>query len=240
MSAPVSGPVSDPAVDPGLGLAREVHLVLNATATPRTPDPADLPPRDDGSPVALPRPAPPRGDVGAVLAARRSSYRFGGPPDLDELGAALHHGLARAPRAGGLPSLTAYVVAREGPLTGVHRADLRLPVASLVPVRRGDPTAYLAASLDQPPFATRAPTWVALTADLRVVADRYPARHYRTLHVDAGAALQATLTVAAALGLRACPVSGFDDTAWERLLDLDADQLVTVVVALGRSAEATG
>ena len=95
------------------------------------------------------------------------------------------------------------------------------------------PAGYLAASLDQPPFAQRAPVWVVLTADLGATTHRYPARHYRTVHLDAGVALQNVLLVATALGLSTCPVMGYDDAAWECLLDLPDSAFVAGAVALG-------
>jgi SagB-type dehydrogenase family enzyme len=221
-------------------LLRAVHDALTATAVRRDPDPATLPPAAPAPPATVPLPVPPRpaGDVGDVIARRRSAYAFGPQPALDDLAAVLHHGVAAAPRAGGLPSLVPYVVARgPGPLApGVHRADLRLPVPGLVAVRAGDPTPYVAGSLDQPPFATRAPLWLALVADVAATRAHYPARHYRTLHLDAGAALQNALLVATAVGLAACPVMGFDDAAWSRLVCLDADAFPAVLVALGSCA----
>lgn len=221
-----------------------VHDALNATAVRRTPDPASLPPVAPASSVPLPVPSRPVCDLGQVLVRRRSAYSFGTQPSLDALASVLHHGVGAGPRAGGLPSLVPYVVARgDGPLPpGVHRADLRLPVPSLTTVRNGDPTAYVAGSLDQPPFASRAPLWLALVADVAAISAHYPPRHYRTLHLDAGAALQNALLVATAVGLAACPVMGFDDDAWSRLLRLPGrpvDGFVAVLAALGTAPAAS-
>jgi len=187
-------------------------------------------------------PPPPAANLGDVLVRRRSSYSFGPEPALDDLATLLHHGVGTAPRAGGLPSLVPFVVTRGlGWLeSGVHLVDLRLPLPGLAAVRVGDPTTYLAESLDQPPFATLVPLWLALVADLDVSRSRYPARHYRTLHVDAGAALQNVLLVAAARGLPVCPVMGYDDSAWARLLDLGDHCFVTVLVAVGGPVVGSG
>lgn len=218
-------------------LVHAVHDALNATAVRRTPDPALLPPRAARPTTrALPAPRAPGGSLHTVLHARRSRYVFGAAqPPLADLAALLRHGLGTAPRAGGLPSVVASLVVRgDGALApGVHRADLRLPLPGLVAVRTGDPTGYVAACLDQPPFAPRVPVWIALGIDLRATLRRYPARHYRTLHLDAGAALQNLLLVGTALGLATCPVMGYDDRAWARLLDLPADVLVAGLVAVG-------
>ena len=218
-------------------LIRAVHEALNATAVPRRPNDALLPALAPRTTQPLPAPSPPAADLGDVLARRRSSYSFGPQPTLADLASLLHHGVSAAPRAGGLPSLVPYIVTRglDGLAPGVHLGDVRLPTPGLAAVRLGDPTAYLAESLDQPPFAMRVPLWLALVADLEASCSRYPPRHYRTLHVDAGAALQNVLLVATARGLSVCPVMGYDDRAWGRLLALEDDCFVTVLVAVGGS-----
>lgn len=224
----MSEPVSD--------LVRSVHDTLNRTALPRTPDSALLPPRAEGQVQPLPAPRLPGGDVHAVMTRRRSRYAFGAEqPPLADLASLLLLGVGTAPRAGGLRSVVPHLVVRgPGALPpGVHRADLRLPLPGLVAVRHGDPTAHLAASLDQPPFAERVPVWLVLAVDLGATTRRYPPRHYRTVHLDAGAACQNVLLVATALGLASCPVMGYDDPAWERLLDLPGDRFVAGAVAVG-------
>lgn len=220
-------------------LVAGVHDALNNTALPRRPDPATLPDLADGpEPVtrALPQPRRPQGALEEVLVGRRSRYSFAREqPDLADLASLLVYGIGTAPRAGGLPSVVPHlVVCGPGALErGVHRVDLRLPVRGLTAVRAGDPTAYLAASLDQPQFADRAPVWAALVVDLGMTLRSYPARHYRTVHLDAGAAMQNLLLVAASLGLAACPVMGYDDAAWARLLDLSDGEALAGVVPLG-------
>lgn len=216
----------------------DAHHALNATAG--WPDDVGVapPPRVAPTSIALPRPAATalgECSLADVVARRRSAYSFAGQPGLDAVAALLHLGVGRAPRAGALPTLVPHLVARgAGPVpAGVHRADLRLPAPGLVAAREGDPTAYVAASLDQPPFATRVPLWVALVADLDAAAGRYPARHYRTVHVDAGVALQSLVLAATALGLASCPVMGFADTAWSRLLDLSAGEFPAVLLGVG-------
>lgn len=239
-------------------VVREVHDRLNRTATGGAPDPrgaaALVPPRApaDAPGVGLPVGTLPPADLAATLDARRSAYRFGeGQPALADLGALLGaalgvqrtvttargtHALTRAPSAGGLPSLEAYVVVR-GPgdlAPGVHRADLRAAEPALTPVRLGDPTPFLERALDQPEFATRAGAVVALVARLDATLGKYPPRHYRTLHVDAGVALGQLHLAATALGLPACAVMGFDDTAFATLLDLPEERFVAVLLATGR------
>lgn len=215
---------------------RSVHDALNQTATAREPDPALLPPRAAPSTRPLPHPGRPDGELHSILTRRRSTYSFGGTqPSPTDLSTLLLLGVGTAPRAGGLPSVVPHLVVRgPGELPpGAYRVNLRLPLPSLETVREGDPTTYIAASLDQPPFASRAPVWLALGIDLDATLCRYPPRHYRTLHLDAGAALQNVLLVATALELTVCPVMGYDDRAWGSLLDLPDDVYLAGLVALG-------
>lgn len=223
-------------MSPARDLVATVHTALNRTAASRTPDPGLLPPRAAPTGRLLPAAREAGITLREALVERRSRYRYGArQPGLDEVASLLRLGVATAPRAGGLVSVVPHLVVRgpgELPL-GVHRADLRLPLPSLAVVREGDPTDYLAHSLDQPAFATRVPLWVAFVVPPDVLRGRYPPRHYRTVHLDAGAALQSTLLVATALGLSVCPVMGYDDPSWERLLDLPDGALVAGIVAVG-------
>ncbi|WZH51859.1 MAG: SagB family peptide dehydrogenase [Nocardioides alkalitolerans] len=250
---------------PGL---RALHRELNRTATGGVDDPRGarevLPPLvgPDVPGIPVPETALPGADLGEVLAARRSSYRYGAAPvPLGDLAALLRtalgvqravrlpdgrsRALPVAPSAGGLPSLAAYVVVR-GPgvglpgtpvPAGVHRADLRADEPTLAPVRVGDPTPFLSRALDQPELAERAGVVVALVARLNTTLPRYPARHYRTLHVDAGVALGHLYLAATALGLPGVAVMGYDDTAFDALLDLPEDQFTAVLFALGSRVE---
>lgn len=248
---------------PDVPRLRELHGELNRTATGGVDDPRGarevMPPLVElgRSGVALPDAGLPPADLDTVLAARRSSYRYGASPlPLTDLAALLRgalgvqrtvrlpdggsRALGVAPSAGGLPSLAAYVVAR-GPgdlRAGVHRADLRAGEPTLVPVRLGDPTPFLARALDQPELAERAGAVVVLVARLDTTLPRYPARHYRTLHVDAGVALGHLYLAATALGLPGVAVMGYDDTAFDALLDLPEDRFTAVLFALGSPAEA--
>lgn len=218
-------------------LVGSVHAALNGTAVARTPDPILLPPRATATGgLLLPPTRAPRAALRDVLVDRRSRYSFGAhQPALVDLASLLLLGIGTAPRAGGLLSVVPHLVVRgKGDLPrGVHRADLRLPLPGLVAVRAGDPTAYVAASVDQPAFATRVPVWIAFAVRLDVARGRYPPRHYRTVHLDAGAALQNTLLVATGLGLSVCPVMGYDDDAWMHLLDLGDGAMVAGLVAVG-------
>ncbi len=254
---------SGPSAHPDVPRLRELHGELNRTATGGVDDPRGarevLPPLvgPAAPPVLLPEAALPPADLGAVLAARRSSYRYGASPlPLTDLAALLRgalgvqrtvrlpdgqpRALSAAPSAGGLPSLATYVVVRgPGDLpAGVHHVDLRADEPALVPVRAGDPTPFLARALDQPELAERVGAVVALVGRLDTTLATYPARHYRTLHVDAGVALGHLYLAATALGLPGVAVMGFDDTAFDALLDLPGDRFTAVLFAVGPPAEA--
>lgn len=190
----------------------------------------------------------------SALAQRRSGYAFDeiqperavvfellhqamGPQRTVTVRDQQHH-LCRAPSAGGLPSIDAYVVARPtGELTpGVYRAQLRDDSPRLTAVRTGDPTVALRAGLDQEQFADRATIFVCLVARLDTTLTKYPARHYRTLHVDAGVALQNLYLVATSLGLPGCAVMGYDDAAMDQLLALPETAFTAVLFATGAPA----
>ncbi len=85
---------------------------------------------------------------------------------------------------------------------------------------------------------------ILLVARLDTTLVKYPIRHYRTLHVDAGIALQNLYLVATALELAACAVTAFavtafavtafDDYAVTQLLELPDSMFPTVVFPFGR------
>lgn len=258
-------PPTDPSSDraPTLRAVRRLHDELSRTATGGRVDPRGAgphaPPAASGT-----HPLPPAADLpagpglGALLARRRSSYSFGaGQPTALDLATLLRwalgpqreiplpdggtHTASTAPSAGGLASVDPWLVVRgEGELPrGVHRVELREAPARLETVRAGDPTAWLERALDQPELARRATVLVVLAARLDVAMTRYPARHYRTVHVDAGVALQNLYLTSAALGLPCCAVMGFDDDATSALLGLDdlPGVFPAVAFALGSAVE---
>jgi SagB-type dehydrogenase family enzyme len=143
------------------------------------------------------------------------------------------HPLSLAPSAGGLRSLTTYVVARsvEDVPAGVYAYDAVRH--ALVRGDQADPTDALAGTYVQPEFATRAPVSLALAAHLDVALAKYPPRHYRTLHVDAGIAVQNLYLVSTALDLACCAVSGFHDEALAALLRLPASTIPMALFPVG-------
>jgi SagB-type dehydrogenase family enzyme len=185
-----------------------------------------------------------------ALWQRRSRYAFASRPlELGRLSTLLRlavgvsrtvaaygdpeHPLSLAPSAGGLRSLTTYAVVREveGLRPGVYAYD---PVEhALFHGDESDPTEALAATYVQPEFATRAPVSLALAAHLDVALAKYPPRHFRTLHLDAGIAVQNLYLVSTALDLACCAVSGFHDERLAALLRLPASSIPMVLFPVG-------
>lgn len=234
-------------MDP-VSAARAVHDALNGVSARRAPGHV----RASGRVRALPDPWIPATDLADALRRRRSGYALGGAITSAELATLLgstlgvgrrlaahgreDHPLSISPTAGGLRSLEAHVVVRDvdGVDPGVLRYDLESH--SLVAVRTGDMTRALASVVTQQEFAERAAAVVALVGRLDVAFGRYPLRHYRTLHVDAGVAVQSLYLVGTALGLSCCAVAGYDDAACDGLLGLGDEALTLVLFAVGRPA----
>lgn len=227
---------------------RAVHAHLNASDDAR-PDLAGLQAADGR--VPLPPPATALDTrLTDALWRRRSSYSFDRRPlDLTDLSTLLRlaagpqrqvrlpdgaeHVVGMAPSAGGLPSIDLYAVVRAGHLVpaGVHRYD---PTAQdLQTVRTGDPDRALRSALVQSEFADRAPVVLALAARLDATLGKYPVRHYRTLHVDAGIVAQNLYLTATALDLACCAVAGFHDRALNEVLRLPGHALGLLLFPVG-------
>ncbi|MEY7971527.1 SagB/ThcOx family dehydrogenase [Saccharomonospora xinjiangensis] len=227
--------------------ALAVHRLLNA----QLPVPAE--PLPLARPIPLPDVHPPKAGLVATLARRHSSYDFSdGHLELPSLSALLRfsmgvqrfvaaygvdqYPLSMAPSAGGLDILRAYAVVRrvEGLDHGVYRYE---PVShELVQLTDTDPGPGLELAYLQEEFAWQPAATVAITARLDVAFDKYPLRHYRTLHVDSGVAVQNLYLVGTALGLAGCAVAGFDDAAVGTLLGLPENEIPTMLFATGRPA----
>lgn len=215
--------------------ARRLHGALGATVAPpdRPFDPATLP--SAGRSVRLPPPEPlPPIPFGEVLAARRSRYRAAPrPPTGAALATVMHHATATVPRAGGLPSIEAYVVVLCDTPDRIPAGVYRYGGDRLDAVRAGPVAGHVAATFLQPEFADRFPVVIVLTARTDVAFGRYALRHYRTVHVEAGAVLQNLYLTAEATGLAGCAVSGFDDERLARVLALDDTGIALVAFVLG-------
>ncbi|ONI75208.1 hypothetical protein ALI144C_41455 [Actinosynnema sp. ALI-1.44] len=198
----------------------------------------------DGT-VQLPARRPFDTSLADALTRRRSAYSYGaGPLSTQDIAHLLGwaagpqrvtrgHRFNMAPSAGGLPSLDIYAIARDvaGVPAGVHRYDRS--AGTLSALRLGDPTRALRSVLVQPEFATRAAVVLAVVARLDVTLAKYPIRHYRTVHVDAGILAQNLYLVAASAGIACCAVAGFDDAAVTELLGLDETAFPAVLFTAG-------
>ncbi|MEU6642382.1 SagB family peptide dehydrogenase [Saccharomonospora sp. NPDC046836] len=206
-----------------------------------------------GRRLPLPDVHPPQADLVATLALRRSAYRYADRDlELTALSAWLRfsvgvqrfvpaygvndYPLSMAPSAGGLDILRAYLVVRRAEQIppGVYRYEA--VSHELVELSTGDPFDALQEVYVQPEFAQRAAVSLALTARLDVAFAKYPLRHYRTLHVDSGVAVQNLYLVGTALGLACCAVAGFDDAALASLLGVPNTEVPTMLFAAGHAA----
>lgn len=234
-------------MNPEIARALTAHGVLNGGG--RRAGSIGHDPITSGSAVALPPPADALdASLTDVLHARHAHYRFADRPlDPALLSTLLRlaaggqrtvtlpdgrpHRMRMNPSAGGQPSITVHLVAGSGQQVpaGVYRhVD-----GALVTVRAGDPLPALRAALVQSEFADRAAVTLVLVGDLAATMPRYPARHYRTLHVDAGILAQNLWLVATALDLACCAVSGFHDEPVAALLALPETSVPILALPLG-------
>lgn len=204
--------------------------------------------------VELPSPGPaPTAALGEALRDRRSRYAYG-PLGSGQLSSLLRwslgpqrtvhtadeqtHSLNMHPSAGGLPSITVYLLVLQSIQAidqGAYifdRGEHRLHRHSTGDVRGG-----LSTCLVQPEFAQRAAVVVVLAGDLDVALSRYSERHYRTLHIDAGHAAANMYLVATALRLACCAISGFYDERLATFLPLGVNQIPLLAFALGARSE---
>lgn len=200
-----------------------------------------LPPVDALPPVPLAQ----------VLAIRRSRYRFADlPPDAIQIAQLLRWSagsqrtvrlpdgqprtLSVAPSAGGLPSIRITLAVPPGSdlPAGLYRLGRAKHEVEIL--RTGDPRPAMRSVLVQPEFVRTGAVVLLLTAHLDPEVRTYPARHYRTLHVDAGIVLQNLYLVSTALGLAGCAVTGFNDGAVVRLLELSDSEFPVAAFVAGR------
>lgn len=227
--------------------ALAVHRLLNAQG------PSASQPLPNGRRLALPDVQPPQADLIATLARRRSAYSYADREmELGALSAWLRfsvgvqrfvrafgvedYPLGMAPSAGGLDILRAYVIVRraEHLPPGIYRYEA--VSHELVVLSDVDPLPAMDDVYLQREFVPRVAVSLALTARLDVAFDKYPLRHYRTLHVDSGVAVQNLYLVGTALGLSCCAVAGFDDAALTELLGLPEGEIPTMLFAAGHAA----
>jgi SagB-type dehydrogenase family enzyme len=196
--------------------------------------------------LALPRPAAGGAGLWEILRSRRSRRDYsGGGLSLDELGAlawaaqgvtgpAKKGAQRAAPSAGGLHPLD-LCAALPGPepAEGIWRYE---PDGHrLRPTLAGPVLPALArVALDQAFVARSAATFIFVAHPDRS-AWRYEERAWRYLYLDAGHAGENLLLAAEALGLGACAIGAFCDSAANDLLGLDGmTELVIYMIAVGR------
>ena len=145
-----------------------------------------------------------------------------------------------APSAGGLQPVNVYVVANhvsELP-SGVYY--FHAEAAELRAVRSGDFRDRLVDVCMGQTMVRSAQAVAILTCSLDRVMWRYGLRHYRTVHVDAGAVMQNIYLVGCGLGLSICAVGGFFDAAANDLVGVDGRaEFVVLLVAAGAAGDHT-
>jgi SagB-type dehydrogenase family enzyme len=123
----------------------------------------------------------------------------------------------------------------EGIGAGLYHFDPSGP--ALVRLREGDPRGHLVRATAGEEAVARAPVVLALTGIPWRTAWKYTERGYRHLFWDAGTMLANVLALAAASGLPARVVLGFDDADVEALLGVDGRrEFPLCLVAVGEGA----
>lgn len=238
---------ADPAVHDTVQRALAVHRLLNGQ-TPPSPDPLPALRR-----IPLPDVEPPRTDLVKTLVKRRSWDVFAHRGlDLAALSGLLrfalgvqrfepaygseHHPMGMAPSGDGLDLLRAYVLIRGTDILepGVYRYEAIAHELTLLTTT--DPVRPLQQVYWQPEFAA-APVAIALTARMDVAYERKPLRHYRTMHVDSGIAVQNVYLIGTALGLACCAVSDFDDANLSQLLGVSESEIPMMLIPVGHPPE---
>ena len=203
--------------------------------------------------VDLPRvelPDPPPTGVPAVAAIGARAGPGPAAPDLAALGRLLRlgAGVGRTVRfpggdeihfrtyasAGALYPVEVYAACGEleGVDAGLYHFDPSGP--ALVRLRGGDPRGHLVGATAGEGAVARAPLTLAFTGIPWRTAWKYTERGYRHLFWDAGTMLANVLALAAASGLPARVVLGFDDGRVEALLGIDGRrELPLCLLALG-------
>lgn len=187
--------------------------------------------------------------LNSALQERRSHYEFADMAEL-QLSALLRsaagpsrtverptrppHTFRANPTAGGLDSMDLHLVVlrRTGDIDpGTYLFDP--PRHVLTCTGAGACIDPLQKCLLQPQFAHEARIVMVLAGRLDRTLIKYTERHYRTLHIDAGVALQNLYLVATALGMACCAISGFYDEQLSQLLRLDRMSVPLVAFAVG-------
>lgn len=198
----------------------------------------------EGGNGAIPLPEPELSGVTleSALKNRRSVREFGKRPlSFPRLAALLwaaqgvtdRRGYRTAPSAGALYPLRIYLALRsvKEADAGIYRYDSLHH--TLLQVRKGDASrVLLSAALGQGAIREAAAVFV-IAADYGKTASEYGKRGMRYVHIEAGHAVQNILLEAAALGLGAVEIGGFDDGAVKKAAGLNAQEEAVTMIAVG-------
>src|SRR5216684_2935123 len=207
-------------------------------------------------PIPLPRDVPQTGVAAlAAISPRVPSSDGEAVPDLQDLARILFFsaGITKqrkypggeiyfraAACTGALYEIELYVVTGElkGLDAGLYHfnpADVSVRI-----LRKGDFRGNLAQTTAMEPAVARAPATIVCTGTYWRNAWKYAARTYRHFGWDGGTLLANMLAVAAASGLPAEIVVGFEDAEVNRLLDLDTRREVSLcLVPIGRTSRSS-
>ncbi len=227
-----------------------------AAAHSRAGGPAPARPRR-GPPMALPAPAPGAllgVGLAAALRRRRSAREFAGLPlDLEDAGTLLWaaagmigadgsglHARRTVPSAGACYPIDAYFwlpIPPGGVHPGPYHYDPIAHGAALVAL--GSPESNMSDLVTAsafPALIEQAGLLIVLAGVFSRTTERYGARGYRFVLLEAGHAAQNIYLAAAALDLAAVALGGLDDAMLDALLGLDGTRAsVLYAVAVGRN-----
>jgi SagB-type dehydrogenase family enzyme len=141
--------------------------------------------------------------------------------------------------AGGLYPVEVYAVTADLPGVGPGLYHYHPRRRALVTLRAGDQRGSLVEATASEPAVAEAPLTLVLTGIPWRTAWKYGPRGFRHLYWDAGMILANLLALAAASGLPARVVMGFDDTAVERLVGIDGrHEFPLCLLTIGRGSTA--
>jgi SagB-type dehydrogenase family enzyme len=192
----------------------------------------------------LPKPTPAPADLWRTLGSRRSRRDYTGRPiSLAGLSALLWAAqgitapgwlvaLRTAPSAGALYPVDLIVAARavEGLPSGLWRLDAKAFTLGLTRDGEGLTEELTRACLGQEQVR-RAAAILIFTATVERCSSKYGLRASRYVMLDAAHICQNVLLAAEALGLGACPVGAFEDSALNRLLGIDGEREAAIYCA---------
>lgn len=136
-----------------------------------------------------------------------------------------------APSAGALYPIETYLAARtvEDLAPGLYR--YLVPAHALELLRRGEVSGELAEAALGQEMVREAAACFVWTGVVRRTTGKYRERGYRYIYMEAGIACENLHLAATALGLGACAVGAFRDDAVERVLGIDGEDEIALLLA---------